>query len=188
MLPNTAYMSLVFCLFFFFSFQSLCHSTARGCGWSTDSIGLSGALNIVFIESAGVKRPLRSTESSHTHLVHSLKPCFLCVQSSHATSDFLDPPLQWLINTNMYVIQTLDCGSRWNNTSRKCTQSKHFLGLLHSNFPSCAIEKSAVQASCYHVGLFFLENFAKDAFKVLTPSLVEPLFIPIHSREAVNGR
>lgn len=127
-------------VFRFFILISLSFNCKRP--WlSTDSIGLSGALIIVFMESDGVKRPLRSTESSHMHLIHSLKPCFLCVQSSLAAIDFLYPPLQWLLNTNRYVIEILERGCHWNNTSRKCRQSKHFLGLSRSNFPSCAMEK-----------------------------------------------
>lgn len=65
----------VACSVFVFSFQSLCHSTVRGRGRSTDSIGLSGALNIVFRESDGVKRALRSRVHTCTYpLMETLFP------------------------------------------------------------------------------------------------------------------
>lgn len=120
---------------FVFACQSLCHSTVRGRGWSTDSIGLSGALNIVFTESDGVKRAMRSTESSHVHRVHSLKSCFLCVQSSHAVIDFLYPSLQRPPNTNVYVMRTHQCGCRWNTASRKHRRINIFWGCCTQTFP-----------------------------------------------------
>lgn len=191
-LPGTACMLLV--QFLFFSFQSLCHSAVRGHGWSTDSIGLSGALSIVFAESGRVKRAPRSTEGSHMYLVHSFEPCFLCVQGSHAVIDFLYLPLERLPSRDMHVLRTHRRGCRcWNTVSRKHRQSKHFLRLfLHENFPTCTMEKNRESRRSVIVReeSFFLENFHRNVFffEVLTHSLPKTLFTPAHSKETVNGR
>lgn len=96
---------------------------------------------------------MRSTESSHVHRVHSLKSCFLCVQSLHAVNWFLvpitstAPKHKRVCNTNT---------SMWlEHRVKEAQANKHFLGLSQSNFPSCAMGKSGVQAPCYHIGDFF---------------------------------
>lgn len=134
-----------------FCIQSLCHHTVRGCCQRADSIGLSRALDIVFMKGEGQKATEVSWEfSTHTHskfvpfvsnvhLVMHLTSCF------PPLDDFQNPGLT---NTQMYMLseQTAHIKTREHGVKEAhSTDEANISWCCHTqNFPDCATENNNV--------------------------------------------
>lgn len=184
-----------------FCIQSLCHHTVRGCCQRADSIGLSRALDIVFMKGEGQKATEVSWEfSTHTHskfvpfvsnvhLVMHLTSCF------PPLDDFQNPGLT---NTQMYMLseQTAHIKTREHGVKEAhSTDEANISWCCHTqNFPDCATENNNVVNT--NTELRFRANtllvITRGTFLNVSVSFTASLtYAFIHAdvlKEKVNGR